>query len=120
MRDLTRGGLAAALDELAKRSGVAIVLQEERIPVRPEVQAACEMLGFDPLHVANEGKLAAFVPQEEADAALAAMRAHPLGGAACCIGHVTAAPEGRVLLETRIGGTRIVDTPAGELLPRIC
>ncbi len=120
LRDLTRGGLAAALNELAEKSGVAIVLDEERIPVRPEVQAACEMLGFDPLHVANEGKLVAFVPGAEADRTLAAMRALPCGEAACLVGRVDADPRGRVLMRTAIGGTRIVDTPSGELLPRIC
>jgi hydrogenase expression/formation protein HypE len=120
MRDPTRGGLAAALDEIAKRSKVSVMLQEERIPVSPGVQAACEMLGFDPLHMANEGKLVACVPEEGAEAALAVIRAHPLGRGACRIGHVEPDPKGRVLLETRIGGTRIVDTPAGELLPRIC
>lgn len=120
LRDLTRGGLAAALNELAGKSGVAIVLDEDRIPVRPEVQAACEMLGFDPLHVANEGKLVAFVPTAQADRTLAAMRATPCGEEACMVGRVEADPRGRVLMQTAIGGTRIVDTPSGELLPRIC
>ena len=120
LRDLTRGGLAAALNEMAGKSGVAIVLDEERIPVRPEVHAACEMLGFDPLHVANEGKLVAFVPAAQADRTLAAMRATPYGEGACMVGRVEADPRGRVLMRTTIGGTRIVDTPSGELLPRIC
>ena len=120
LRDLTRGGLAAALNELATRSAVAIVLDEAAIPVRPEVEAASEMLGFDPLHIANEGKLVAFVPQEAADAVLTAMRGHPYGADAQRIGQVTATPAGRVLMRTGIGGTRIIDTPAGELLPRIC
>lgn len=120
MRDPTRGGLAAALDELARSSRVAVVLQEDAIPVRPAVQAACEMLGFDPLHVANEGKLVAFVPEDGAETVLAAMHAHPLGSDARRVGYVAAAPAGTVLLETAIGATRIVDTPAGELLPRIC
>jgi hydrogenase expression/formation protein HypE len=120
LRDLTRGGLAAALNELAEKSGVAIVLDEKRIPVRPEVRAACEMLGFDPLHVANEGKLVAFVPAAHADRALAAMRATPYGEGAWLVGCVDADPRGRVLMRTAIGGTRIVDTPSGELLPRIC
>ena len=120
LRDLTRGGLAAALNELAGKSGVAIVLEEEAIPVRPAVAAASEMLGFDPLHIANEGKLVAFVPEVEADTVLSAMRAHQYGCDAQCIGQVAATPAGRVLMRTSIGGIRIIDTPAGELLPRIC
>ncbi len=120
MRDPTRGGLAATLNELATRSRVAVVLQEGSIPVRPEVEAACELLGFDPLQVANEGRLVAFVPDGQAKAALTALRAHPLGPGAVVVGRVEADPAGRVLLETSIGGTRIVDVPAGELLPRIC
>jgi hydrogenase expression/formation protein HypE len=120
LRDPTRGGLAATLNELASKSGTAIVLDEEAIPVRPEVRAACEMLGFDPLHVANEGKLVAFVPEAQAERALEALRALPLGDGACRIGRVEAAPARRVLLETPIGGSRIVDVPSGELLPRIC
>ncbi len=120
LRDLTRGGLAAALNELAAKSGVAIVLEEESIPVRGEVAAACEMLGFDPLHVANEGKLVAFVPATQAESALAAMHAAHPGREACVVGRVETDPAGRVLMRTAIGGTRIVDTPSGELLPRIC
>lgn len=120
LRDLTRGGLAAALNELADKSGVAIVLEEAAIPVRPAVAAASEMLGFDPLHIANEGKLVAFVPQQDAAAVLRAMRTHRYGAEAQCIGQVTASPGGRVLMRTSIGGSRIIDTPAGELLPRIC
>ncbi len=120
LRDPTRGGLAAALNEIAARSGVGLVLDETTIPVRPEVAAACEMLGFDPLHLPNEGKLVAFVPAGQASAALAALRAQPLGAGAVVIGRVDATPRARVLLRTAIGGTRIVDVPAGELLPRIC
>jgi hydrogenase expression/formation protein HypE len=120
LRDPTRGGLASTLNELAAQSGTGMVLEEARLPVRPEVAGACEMLGFDPLHVANEGKLVALVPAAEAERVLAAMRAHPLGAEACRIGEVTADPPGRVLLRTTIGGVRIVDVPAGELLPRIC
>jgi hydrogenase expression/formation protein HypE len=120
MRDPTRGGLAAALNEIAARSRIAAVLAEEALPVRPEVEAACELLGFDPLHIANEGRVVAFVPAGQTEAALAALRAHPLGAGAVRIGRVEAEPAGRVLLETTIGGTRIVDVPAGELLPRIC
>jgi hydrogenase expression/formation protein HypE len=120
LRDPTRGGLAAAVNELAASSGVSIVLDDEALPVRPEVRAACEMLGFDPLHVANEGKLVAFVAEGDGDRALAALRGHPLGARACIVGRVEAEPAGRVLLETGIGGARILDVPAGELLPRIC
>jgi hydrogenase expression/formation protein HypE len=120
LRDLTRGGLAAAVNELAASSGVAIELEESAIPVRDAVRAACEMLGFDPLHVANEGKLVAFVPGEEADRALAALRAHARGAEARSVGHVAPKPAGRVSLRTPLGAARVLDVPAGELLPRIC
>jgi hydrogenase expression/formation protein HypE len=120
LRDPTRGGLATTLNEIAAQSGVCILLDEKTIPVNPSVQAACEMLGFDPLYVANEGKLIAIVPPDEQEAALAALRAHPYGQAAACIGQVNTSPAKRVLLNTLIGGTRIVDTLAGEILPRIC
>ncbi len=120
LRDPTRGGLAAVLNELAAASGVGIELDEAAIPVRPAVRAACEMLGFDPLDVANEGKLVAFVPAEEAEAALKALRSHPRGGDAACIGFLTAEHPGLVLARTPIGGRRVVDMPPGELLPRIC
>lgn len=120
LRDLTRGGLSAALNELATASNVGIEFEEGRVPVRPAVAAACDMLGLDPLYIANEGKLVAFVPEAQADAALAAMRAHPFGKDAVRIGTVTAEHPGLVLARTAIGGTRVVDLPAGELLPRIC
>ncbi len=120
LRDPTRGGLATALNEIAEQSGVAIELVEGRIPVRPAVSAACEMLGFDPLYIANEGKLVACVPAAQADAILAAMRAAPYGAEAELIGRVTAGPHGQVTLKTAIGGTRLLDMLAGELLPRIC
>jgi len=120
LRDPTRGGLAAALNELAAASRVGIEIEEGLVPLRPAVRAACEMLGFDPLTVANEGKLVAFVPPEEADAALSALRAHPLGRDAARIGVVTAEHAGMVLARTAIGGRRVVDMPLGELLPRIC
>ena len=120
LRDATRGGLAAALNELAETSQVGIEIEEATVPVRPAVAAACEMLGFDPLTVANEGKLIAFVPAEEAEAALAALRAHPLGQEAAHIGIITEEHPGMVLARTAIGGKRIVDMPLGELLPRIC
>lgn len=120
MRDPTRGGLAATLNEIARASAVAVTLEEDRIPIDPEVQAACEMLGFDPLHVANEGKLVALVPAAHAELALRAMRSHPAGAGAAIVGAVEATPAGRVLLKTSLGPTRIVELPAGELLPRIC
>jgi len=120
LRDPTRGGLAASLNELAGESRVSIVLEERRVPVRPAVEAACEMLGFDPLHVANEGKLIAFVPEAEAEAVLAVMRGTRYGEEACRIGRVEPDPPGQVVMETGIGGVRFVDAPSGELLPRIC
>ncbi len=120
LRDPTRGGLAAVLNELAAASGVGIELDEAAIPVRPAVRAACEMLGFDPLDVANEGKLVALVPEEEAGSALEALRSHPLGGDAARIGFLTDEHPGLVLARTPIGGHRVVDMPPGELLPRIC
>jgi hydrogenase expression/formation protein HypE len=120
LRDATRGGLAAALNELAETSQVGIEIEEAAVPVRPAVAAACELLGFDPLTVANEGKLVAFVPPEEADAALAALQGHPLGQEAVRIGVITEEHPGLVLAHTGIGGRRVVDMPLGELLPRIC
>jgi hydrogenase expression/formation protein HypE len=120
MRDPTRGGLASTLHEMAQASGVGVVVDEARIPVRPEVQAACEMLGLDPLHVANEGKLVAVVPPRDADRALAALKDHPLGRNASRIGEVVASSPTPVVLRSRVGGTRIVPLPAGAQLPRIC
>jgi len=120
LRDPTRGGLAAALNELADTSKVGVEIEEAAAPVRPAVMAACEMLGLDPLTVANEGKLVAFVPPEEAEAAMGALRAHPLGQEAVRIGVVTEEHPGMVLAHTGIGGRRVVDMPLGELLPRIC
>lgn len=120
LRDPTRGGVAAALNELAIAAGVGVELDEAAVPIHPAVAAACEMLGFDPLTVANEGKLLAFVPPEEAEAALEALRAHPLGHHAARIGVATAEHPGIVLARTGIGGRRVVDMPVGELLPRIC
>ncbi len=120
LRDPTRGGLAASLNEIARSSQVGILLEERAIPVRPDVNAACEFLGLDPLYVANEGKFIAIVAPEDADAALAALRAHPLGRNAAKIGHITANYPGRVAATTALGATRLVDLPIGELLPRIC
>jgi hydrogenase expression/formation protein HypE len=120
LRDPTRGGLATTLNEIACQSKVGIVLDEKNIPMQPEVQAACEMLGFDPMYVANEGKVIVILPPDEADAVLAAMRQHPYGLKAMRIGSVHQDPPRRVLLHTIIGATRILDTLAGEMLPRIC
>ncbi len=120
LRDPTRGGLATTLNEIARQSGVAVRLEEISIPVRPQVRAACEMLGYDPLYVANEGKLIAVVDPRFAARALGCLRGLSLGAEAAIVGEVLAQPTGRVFLKTRIGGTRIVDMLTGEMLPRIC
>jgi hydrogenase expression/formation protein HypE len=120
LRDPTRGGLATTLNEIARQSGVGMRLQEAAIPVKPQVDAACELLGLDPLYVANEGKLVAIVSPDAADALLAALRAHSLGGDAARIGVVTADPHHFVQMDTRFGGRRVVDWLSGEQLPRIC
>jgi hydrogenase expression/formation protein HypE len=120
LRDPTRGGLATTLNEIALQSGVGIELHETAIPVRPSVQSACELLGMDPLYVANEGKLVAIVGASEAEKALAGLRRMPQGQQACIIGRVIPDAPGRVLMRTAIGGTRVVDMLAGEMLPRIC
>lgn len=120
LRDPTRGGVATTLNEIALQSGVCVTLEESAVPVRSAVRGACEMLGIDPLHIANEGKLLAIVPPGECDAALTAMRAHPLGGDASVIGEIVAAPEGMVVLRTTIGGSRVLDMLVGDPLPRIC
>ncbi len=120
LRDPTRGGLGTTLNEIAGQSRVGIHIAEERIPIKPDVAALCELLGFDPLYIANEGKLIAVVSPDHADAMLAVLRADPLGKDACIIGEVVQSPAGRVILKTRIGGTRIVDMLTGEQLPRIC
>ena len=120
LRDPTRGGLATTLNEIAQQSGVGMLLQEAAIPVKPQVDAACELLGLDPLYVANEGKLVAVCAPEAAEAALAALRAHPLGAEAAIIGTVTDDPHQFVQMATRFGGRRVVDWLSGEQLPRIC
>jgi hydrogenase expression/formation protein HypE len=120
LRDPTRGGVATTLNEIALASEVHIKIFEERIPVRDEVHGACEILGLDPLYVANEGKLIAIADTRAADALVARMRQHPLGREACVIGEVLAEPQGIVSMVTGFGGTRIVDMLAGEQLPRIC
>ena len=120
LRDPTRGGAAMTLGDFARDSGTAIFIDEARLPIRPAVFGACEMLGIDPLYVANEGKYLIVCPREESDAALSALRSHPLGRDAAMIGEVRPAPAGKLILITRIGGQRIVEMPHGEALPRIC
>lgn len=120
LRDPTRGGLATTLNEIAGQSGVGFLLDEVAIPVKPAVQAACELLGLDPLYVANEGKLVVISAPEDAEAALAAMRAHPLGAEACIIGQVVSDPHHFVQMQTAVGGRRMLDWLTGEQLPRIC
>ena len=120
LRDPTRGGLATTLNEIAHQSGVGMLLREADIPLRAEVAAACELLGLDPLYVANEGKLIAICAAEDADRLLAAMRAHPLGADAAIVGTVVEDAHRFVQMETRFGGKRIVDWLSGEQLPRIC
>jgi hydrogenase expression/formation protein HypE len=120
LRDPTRGGLGTTLNEIAGQSRVGIHITEESIPIKPDVAALCELLGFDPLYIANEGKLVAFVCPDHVEAVLAVLRNDPIGKDACIIGEVVEAPAGRVILKTRIGGTRIVDMLTGEQLPRIC
>lgn len=120
MRDPTRGGLATTLKEAAQESGTCIRIGEDRLPVADQVRGACELLGFDPLYVANEGILVAVVNPEKAQELLRALKGHPYGTGAEIIGEVVDSPEGLVLLETSIGGTRIVDMLPGEQLPRIC
>ena len=120
LRDPTRGGLATTLNEIARQSQVNIQIEETSVPTHPAVAAACEMLGFDPLYIANEGKLIAIVGKEDAEVVLETMRREPYGKDAVIIGEVKEAPAGRVLLKTSLGSTRIVDVLAGEMLPRIC
>lgn len=120
LRDPTRGGLATTLNEIARQSGVGMLLDEAAIPVLPQVDAACELLGLDPLYVANEGKLVAVCAPEVAEAVLAAMRTHPCGAAAVRIGSVTEDSHHFVQMATRFGGRRVVDWLSGEQLPRIC
>ncbi len=120
LRDPTRGGLGTVCNELARDTGLGVVLDEVDLPVHPAVAGACDLLGIDPLYVANEGKLVAVVPPDEAEAALRALRAHPLGLEAARIGEVMTDPAGVVVLRTGFGGTRIVDMLVGDPLPRIC
>ncbi|CUH75900.1 hydrogenase expression/formation protein HypE [Tropicibacter naphthalenivorans] len=119
-RDATRGGLASALNEIAEAAGVGIEIEETALPLRPEVKGVCEILGLDPLYLANEGTLVVFVPEDQAEAALAAMKTVPEGAGATVIGKATDGPKGRVTMRTLFGGGRIVDMLVGEQLPRIC
>jgi hydrogenase expression/formation protein HypE len=120
LRDLTRGGLATSLNEIATVRGVAVRVREAAVPVRPAVQGACEILGLDPLYVANEGRFIAIVPERDANRTLGELRRFPLCADAVRIGGVEAAPKGLVVLESRIGGSRVLDLLSGEQLPRIC
>jgi len=120
LRDPTRGGVSSALNEIASSAGVGIVLEEASIPIWDEVKGACEILGLDPLYVANEGKCLAIVAPEVAEAALEAMRSHPLGREAAIIGQAVEEHTGTVVLRSRVGGRRVVDMLSGEQLPRIC
>jgi hydrogenase expression/formation protein HypE len=120
LRDPTRGGVGTVCNELARDTALAVALDEASLPVEPAVAGACDLLGIDPLYVANEGKLVAVVAADEAEAALEAARAHPIGSAAALIGEILAEPEGIVVLRTAFGGTRIVDMLVGDPLPRIC
>jgi hydrogenase expression/formation protein HypE len=120
MRDPTRGGVATALNEIAGRSRAGMLIREAKLQVHDAVRGACEVLGLDPLYVANEGKLVAIVAPEIADRVLDQMRRHPLGADACILGEVSAQHPGMVLMKTSVGGTRVVDTLFGEQLPRIC
>ncbi len=120
LRDATRGGVATVLNEFATGSRVGIRLREAAVPVKETVRGACEILGLDPLYLANEGKLVAVVPASHAEAVLAAMRGHPAGRDAAIVGEITAEPSGRVILSTAFGGNRVVDMLVGEQLPRIC
>ncbi|MGO9482001.1 MAG: hydrogenase expression/formation protein HypE, partial [Candidatus Kryptoniota bacterium] len=120
LRDPTRGGVATTLNELAEQSQLGILIQEESVPVPDDVRGACEILGLDPLYIANEGKLLAFVPVDDSEKVLDVMRKHPLGKKSAVIGEVVNEHHGMVLMKNKIGGTRVVDMLTGEQLPRIC
>lgn len=120
LRDPTRGGLATSLNELAEAAGCGVIVAEEALPVRATVAGACDLLGIDPVYVANEGKLIAIVPAEQTEPAIDALRDHPLGADAAVIGEIRAEPAGTVVMRTSMGGTRVVDMLVGDPLPRIC
>jgi len=120
LRDPTRGGLATVLWEIANASGIGVVIEEDKVPIGEEVRVTCDLLGFDPYYLANEGKLVAFIPEKEAERVLKRMRAHPLGKETVVIGRVTSENPSRVLLRTKIGGHRLLEPLSGEQFPRIC
>ncbi len=120
MRDPTRGGLATTLNDFVEKSKVGIIIHEDKIPINKAVLAACELLGLDPLYIANEGKLVAIVPRDDAESVLAVIKRHKYGKDAAIIGEVVTAHPGRVVMKTVLGASRIIDMPVGELLPRIC
>jgi hydrogenase expression/formation protein HypE len=120
LRDLTRGGLASALNEIAAGAGVAITIDERKVEVREDVRGACEILGFDPMYVANEGRFVAFVPAADAGRATAALREYPASAGAAVVGEVAADAAGLVLVRSLLGATRVLDMLSGEQLPRIC
>ena len=120
MRDPTRGGLATSLNEISRQSQVGIMIHEQVLPIKPAVSGACELLGFDPLYIANEGKAIIILPPEDAEAVLKSIQATPYGVDAAIIGEIINEPRGRVLMKTTLGSTQIVDIPSGEILPRIC
>ncbi|MEI7848664.1 MAG: AIR synthase-related protein, partial [Chloroflexota bacterium] len=120
LRDPTRGGLATTLNEIASQSNIGMILDETRIPVRPSVASVCEMLGFDPLYIANEGKLIAIIDQNDAQKVLLTMRNTKYGEESVIIGEIVSNPQKRVLMKTALGSTRVVDVLMGEILPRIC
>jgi hydrogenase expression/formation protein HypE len=120
LRDLTRGGLASALNEIAAAAGVGMTVEERRVPVREDVRGACEILGFDPMYVANEGRFVAFVPEAQASRAVEVLASHPASAGACVAGRVVEGPAGLVAVRSLLGATRIVDMLSGEQLPRIC
>jgi hydrogenase expression/formation protein HypE len=120
LRDITRGGLASALNEIAAGAHVGIAVDERQVSVREDVRGACEILGFDPMYVANEGRFVAFVPERETARAVEVLRRHPVSGGACAIGRVSEGPAGLVVIRTALGATRVLDMLSGEQLPRIC
>jgi hydrogenase expression/formation protein HypE len=120
MRDPTRGGLSSALNEIASKANLGILIEEDKIPIAEEIKAICEILGLDPLYIANEGKIVVFLPHDFADKVLTEMREHPLGQEASIIGEVVSEHPGNVVMQTAIGTHRVVDMLSGEQLPRIC
>jgi hydrogenase expression/formation protein HypE len=120
LRDPTRGGISSALNEIAQKSNLGILIQQNKIPVTEQVKAACELLGLDPLYIANEGKILLFTPADRTEDVLSIMRMNKYGKNACVIGEVIEEPKGKVYMDTTIGGQRMIDMLTGEQLPRIC